>query len=267
MTPELEVERLGMADLGRVPSRLSLVDDSSLVDRSLVETSSKGRSLLGMTSQALRSWDTDFGFARFVLTCAGLELEELGVQPWKLGAETHSVVVERARDGCFRLRVDEHRVPAPLAVVYAATVASHYQPLGRAEFPCWKRRALLEAGSISLPAVTLAPLPEEATEETSELWTAIALLLRVRGEPATEPLPLTRRFLRRWVPQSEWVVRQGMEYLEKKRLVWRVANYLRPGGVRPTTLWRVELERPSDARSRSNTRAIRRVDARAGGGS
>jgi hypothetical protein len=137
--------------------------------------------------------------------------------------------------------VGEHHAPVPLAVVYASSVAGYFHPVGRTELPTWKRRALDEAGCVSLPAVTLAALPEDAPDVTSELWAAIGLLLRARGGPATDPLPLARRFLRRWVPQSERAVRRGMEYLEEKRLIWRVAYHVQPGGTRPTTLWRVEL--------------------------
>jgi hypothetical protein len=114
------------------------------------------------------------------------------------------------------------------------------------EYGQWKRRLLLACGLVEHPAVALAVLPSEVSAHARRLWPSIELLINVRvlgGTPATDPLPLTRRFLRRWVPMSERSVRAAMEELEAKGFVVRAGMHV-PEHGRPMNLW---LPRALDA--------------------
>lgn len=74
----------------------------------------------------------------------------------------------------------------------------------------------------------------------------IELLIQVRvlgGTAAHDPLPLTRRFLRRWVPMGERHVRAAMEDLEGHEFVMRAGTYP-VKGIRPMNLWVVRLLNP-----------------------
>jgi hypothetical protein len=230
------VERVELANFNDVAALPS--GHPSLVDQSLVGSFTHTSSTRD-SGQQLRAWDANPLFAGYVFDLCGLTLDKTAPQEWRLEDEVAWVRVERASDGCFRLRVAGHDAPKPLAAVYAAAIHGHLHPLGRTELPTWKRRALLEAGCIDLPQIELAPLSEDADEPTHALWDGIALLLRVRNQRPIEPLPLARRFLQRWVPQSESDVRRGMEYLEP-RYIWRAGSFTKPGRTRALTLWRVE---------------------------
>jgi hypothetical protein len=197
-----------------------------------------------LTGQELAALDADETLAQHVLARAGLELVEGVAQVWKLAESELHVRAERAADGRWRVLVAGHDAPAPLAVVYAAAVSGEFRWLGAGTFPRWKRRALLEAGLVGMPDVTLANLPDDASESTRLLWNAIQLLVRVRmlgGERAADALPLSRPFLRHWTPASERGTRTGMETLERLGLIWRVGSYTKSSGRRPLTLWGVRL--------------------------
>ena len=108
----------------------------------------------------------------------------------------------------------------------------------------WKRRLLLDSGFVPHPAVALAELPLEAGVRARELWPSIELLIQARllgGTPAEAPLPLTRRFLRRWVPMGETPVRTAMEELIALEFVTRAGRHI-PNRGRPMNLWCVRLE-------------------------
>lgn len=199
-----------------------------------------------LRGKELAALDADDALARFIFARAGLELLDEGEpQVWKLsdGLELEALT-ERADDGRWRVLVAGHDAPAPLAVVYAAAVSGEFRWLSAGTFPRWKRRALVEAGLVALPNVTLANLPTDVSESTRLLWDAIQLLVRVRvlgGERAADALPLSRPFLRHWTPASERGTRTGMETLERLGLIWRVGSYTKSSGRRPLTLWGIAI--------------------------
>jgi len=126
---------------------------------------------------------------------------------------------------------------------YAAAISREERPLPRPEFVQWKRRLLRECGVVSRPAVSLAVLPGEVSPHARCLWPLIELLIHVRllgGTSPHDPLPLTRRFLRRWVPMSEGAVRAAMEELEALEFVMRAGTYP-VKGMRPLNLWLVRV--------------------------
>jgi len=132
----------------------------------------------------------------------------------------------------------------PLAYRYAAAISGEARWLPRSEFVVWKRRLLLDGGFVERPVVSLAALPEDASRPARQLWSSIELLVQARllgGTPAHDPLPLSRRFLRRWVPMGEGSVRTAMEKLQAIRFVTPAGVYEGSNGRRPTKLWRVHL--------------------------
>jgi hypothetical protein len=136
--------------------------------------------------------------------------------------------VERTSSGQFQVAVEGAERAFPLTNVYAASITGELGTLGRGEFPRWKRRALIESGRLAAPNVTLESLAPSAPESAHRLWTAIATLVRVRaagGEKPTDPLPLSRPFLRRWTPASDSQVRRAMEWLEQHHYIERVGRH------------------------------------------
>ena len=197
-----------------------------------------------LSGSALSALDADDTLARFVVERAGLELAEGKAQAWRLSDETISTMLERAEDGRYRAVLAGHETPAPLAVIFAAAVSGEFHWLSAAAFTRWKRRALLEAGLVGMPAVALADLPADISEATRFMWGAIELLVRVRvlgGERARDALPLSRPFMRRWAPLADRPTRTAMETLEGLEYIWRVGRYAKSGGRRPLTLWGVKL--------------------------
>ena len=197
-----------------------------------------------LRGQALAALDADERLARFVFTRAGLDLLEGEPQAWTLGSATLETMVERSTHGHWRALVAGHEAPAPLAVVYASAVSGEFHWLSAGTFPRWKRRALLDAGLVGVPDVRLVGLPDEASDATRELWTAIELLVRVRvlgGETARDPLPLSRPFLCHWTPLSERSTRTGMESLECWELIRRDRPHMKSGGRRALMLWTVQI--------------------------
>jgi hypothetical protein len=159
-----------------------------------------------LRGDTLAAWDDDPGVIRFV--------------------EEKARAVERGK---------------PLAYRYAAAISGEARRLGGSEYGLWKRRLLLDGGFIQHPAVALAVLPTGAGSHTRRLWPAIELLICARllgGTPVDDPLPLARRFLRRWVPMGERSVRTAMEELEALEFVILVGTHV-PEGGRSTNLWRV----------------------------
>ena len=137
----------------------------------------------------------------------------------------------------------------PEADRYAASVTGTPRKLSRPERGVWKRRLLIDAGLVEPPPVVLARLPEEACTATRELWPQIQLLVQARvlgGMPATDPFPLSRRFLRGWARMSERAVREAMEELEWLGYVERAGTYPARRGV-PGLTWRVRLAGEEDA--------------------
>jgi hypothetical protein len=129
----------------------------------------------------------------------------------------------------------------PVAYRYAAAISGEPRRLRRPEYGLWKRRLLIHSGLVQPPDVALAVLPGGAGDQARQLWPSIALVIQARvlgGTPADDPLPLTRRFLRRWVPMGEGSVRTAMEELEALDYLIRAGIY-RPKGGLPTILWQV----------------------------
>ena len=144
---------------------------------------------------------------------------------------------------------DNVEVGKPLAYRYAAAVSGEARFLTAPAYGQWKRRLLLECGVVPRPAVSLAPLPGELGVHARRIWPLIELLIQVRvlgGTAAHDPLPLTRRFLRRWVPMGERPVRAAMEDLEAHEFVMRAGTYPMKG-IRPMNLWVVRLFNASGA--------------------
>jgi hypothetical protein len=134
----------------------------------------------------------------------------------------------------------------PPAYRYAAVVSGEERKLSKPEFVQWKRRGLLDSGAVPRPPVLLPALPDELSVHAHRVWPQIELLLQVRvlgGTPARDPLPLTRRFLRRWVPMREGQVRTAMEELEAREFVMKAGTYPTKG-TRPMNLWVVRLLDP-----------------------
>ena len=129
----------------------------------------------------------------------------------------------------------------PPAYRYAAAISGKARLLSRPEYGHWKRRLLLDSGAVQRPTGGLAALPADAGDHARRLWPSIELLIQVRllgGDSVDDPLPLTRRFLRTWVPMGETPVRAAMEELEALGLVIRDGTYCANGGRR-MNLWRV----------------------------
>lgn len=138
---------------------------------------------------------------------------------------------------------DNVEVGKPPAYRYAAAVSGEARSLTAPEYGQWKRRLLLECGVVPRPTVSLAALPGDLCAHAHRLWPLIELLIQVRvlgGTAAHDALPLTRRFLRRWVPMGERPVRAAMEDLEAHEFVMRVGTYP-VKGIRPMNLWVVRL--------------------------
>ena len=198
-----------------------------------------------VSGSELSALDADSTLARFIVERAGLEFAEGRPQLWRLSDETISTILERADDGRWRAVLAGHEAPAPLAVIYAAAVSGEFHWLSAAVFTRWKRRALLEAGLVGMPAVSLADLPADGVSDSTRfMWGAIELLVRVRvlgGDRARDALPLSRHFLRRWAPLADRPTRTAMETFERLEYIWRVGRYAKSGGQRPLTLWGVRL--------------------------
>ena len=198
-----------------------------------------------LEGKALAALDADEKLAAHVFARAGLDFLQGVDQIWNIADLAIPTRVERSPEGYWRALLAGHEAPAPLTVVYAASISGELIfSLGPGAFPRWKRRALMEAGILGVPLVSLAPLPSEASDSTQVLWEAIELLIRVRvlgGERARDALPLSRPFLCRWTPLSERATRSGMESLERWELIRRVGTYTKSGGRRPLTLWTVEV--------------------------
>ena len=132
----------------------------------------------------------------------------------------------------------------PLTCRYAAATSGQVHDLSASEYGVWKRRLLLESGLVPHPAVALAVLPVDAGVHARELWPSIELLIQARllgGTPADAPLPLTRRFLRRWVPMGERPVRTAMEELIALEFVTLADTHV-PNRGWPMNLWCVRVE-------------------------
>jgi hypothetical protein len=129
----------------------------------------------------------------------------------------------------------------PLGYRYAAAISGEERFLGKPELGNWTRRLLIEGGFVGRPPVALAGLPDGAGAATRELWPAIELLVHARvlgGTPASEPLPLSRRFLQRWARMTEARVRAAMEELESLGYVQREREEALANGRR-LILWSV----------------------------
>ena len=134
-----------------------------------------------LEGEALAALDADERFAAYVFARAGLDLLQGVDQVWNIGELAIPTRVERSSEGYWRALLAGHEAPAPLGVVYAASISGELVfNLGRGTFPRWKRRALMESGLLGVPDVSLAPLPSEASDSTQVLWEAIELLIRVR---------------------------------------------------------------------------------------
>jgi hypothetical protein len=191
----------------------------------------------------LARYDAARNFARFVLSRAGLEIDDRGWQSWALPHDRLTVRVGQSSSGLFQVFIEGHATPKPLAFVYAATIAGVVEELGRGEFPRWKRRALLEAGMLDELPIRLARLPDLTPTAVPELWAAIELLVKVRvagGDAPCDPLPLSRTFLRRWAAMTDSRVRAAMEFLEREKCIEKVGAHGR------TYLWRVLAEEESE---------------------
>lgn len=194
------------------PKLMSLVEPSV---RSPLGTSTWDSTWDGeiQRGETLAAWDDDPRLIRFVDDIAG------GIAPGK-----------------------------PPTYRYAAFLSGEERYLRPSEYGVLKRRLLLDAGVINHPLVPMAVLPVSAGLHTHRLWAAIELLVQARllgGTSIHEPLPLTRRFLRWWVPMGEGSVRAAMEELKTLEFVVPTSDFdsaIMKSGHRPLKLWRIKLQ-------------------------
>jgi hypothetical protein len=104
----------------------------------------------------------------------------------------------------------------------------------------WKCRAVLEAGLIDRPLISIADLDDDAPYEAVLTWEGIRELVAARSltQPAGEPAPLASSFLARWCPLEESAVRRGKRWLERHEFIAR-AGEAEFGCPKRCILWKV----------------------------
>lgn len=227
-----------------------------------------GSSTEELQGERLAAFDRNADFARCVCEKAGIELVEGKQQTLVLGESSLSVrvwwddeeryVVRPYRAECFPGSEVEALL---LGQLYASVCAETLLHPDGPELARWKRRALWEAGIVSLPPVALKPLPVGAPLYVREVWAAIGLLVAVRRliDPDERSLPLTRAFVARWAGCASFarshsivstgdeddpavkVARRALGWLDRHSYIRRVGA-IDVGKGRPMTMWAVEEE-------------------------
>ena len=206
----------------------------------------------GLHGEALAAYDKEAAFAAFVLGEAGLELALGRRQPWLIGelelavevwVDERDFYVVGLLDGWpHEVRRQHGKAPASLALaeLFATSWAGTPCLPGRSELSRWKRRALLQAGIVTRPAVALPALDDGAPVHARETWEGIGELVAVRAltEQVGDPVPLSAPFLSRWCPLERHAVRRGKTWLENRGFIER-AGEGEFGHPRRCLLWSV----------------------------
>lgn len=224
--------------------------------------SATGRNIGSLHGQELRDWDRDPEFAEHVHRYIGLWFVQDERQTWRLGELELDVASQVDKRGYFILQIHEGWPLMParkelcLAEMYAMhTVGRACSRVGHAAQARWKRRAMIEAGILAEPIVTLAELPNAATADATLVQHLAYQLLLARRvvngygepvEPVGTPIPLSAPFLTGWggAGTDENAIRRGKMWLEKQRFIWQVDSIPGVGARKPTTLWRISGDGP-----------------------
>jgi hypothetical protein len=160
-----------------------------------------------LSGEALAAWDGDAGFAERVCVLAGLRFEEGARQQLVIGDASLSVslwldtrdrFVFRVWDGWPEIPYARTPKSLKLAQLYAILVTRDLRVPRGPVLARWKRRALVETGTIPPPApASLAELPANATPSAHATWGLVAELISIRRltEPAGTSLPLSAPWL------------------------------------------------------------------------
>lgn len=199
-----------------------------------------------LRGQALADRDDSRELAVFVCERAGLTGAVDRRQTWRVGE--HELLVALKLDERYRyyLRVLSGwpNVPArrglKLGHVFAIAVTGDLRELKGPERARWKLRALVEAGLVELPAVSLRALPERAPDAARRTWDAVRHLAAIRAiTDGTGPLPLSAPWLAKWSGLDESVLRSGKRWLENEGYLRRAGEVARK--PKPLILWSLAL--------------------------
>jgi hypothetical protein len=217
-----------------------------------------------LRGEDLAAFDREPEFASFVLNAAGLALELNRSQTWNLGELKISVEPWLDRRGFYLLAVEkgwpsnvrrkDGHGPESIAMAEVFATCWSGEPLlpSGPESARWKLRALLEAGLVDRPAVSIAELRDDAPQVAILAWEGIRELVAVRSltQPAGEPVPLSSLFLARWCPLEESAVRRGKRWLERFGFIVR-AGEAEFGCPKRCILWNVACGNGTPYRQRS----------------
>lgn len=230
------------------------VTPSATGDDTLAPSATGDEEGQGLVGEGLVDFDSRQEFGLFVAKMAGLRIELDAKQTWKVGGcqlvvsfrldQVRQIVFMRVHDGWPDVPAEKSLA---LAEVYATAITRQVRRLeGKGEFPRWKRRALAEAGLITLPPAQLRPLPDDASEDERQTWEkVIAPLVAVRRltEPPGTPVALSAPWLVGWSGVDENVIKRGKRRLERRGFIEHVADHP-VGKGRPLYLWAIAGDEP-----------------------
>jgi hypothetical protein len=194
--------------------------------------------------------DSDPDYAVFVCELAGFKTQPSRERrPWLVGDVelAVSVFLDKWR---YQYVVWVHggwpTHPAPksliLAEVYAITVSGQIRVPNGPSLARWQTRALIDAGLVAKPAITMPTLPANAPASAQRTWPWIEHLLAIRaanGEPDA-PLPLSAPFLEGWsgntIAQSTII--SAKRWYQSNGYIQHVADTKGSYG-KPLQLWQV----------------------------
>jgi hypothetical protein len=169
---------------------------------------SEGRSTAYATSLVdLGEFDADARYAVFVCRQAGFPAEVSSAKRvWRIGDVELTVSLwldEEVRYVVF-VHAGWSGRPAPrsliLAQVYAVAVHGELRVAKGPELARWRNRALIDAGLVARPTVSMPELADSAPPSAKKTWSLIEQLLAARNltDSPAEPVPLNAPFLERW---------------------------------------------------------------------
>lgn len=202
-----------------------------------------------LRGDALQAFDDKPAFAEWVLARAGLNAVVGDRQTWQVGGRDLTVQLNIDRRYVYVLYLLagwppdlKPRRSLSLAEVYAVTLTGTVRIFNGPELSRFKAKALLDAGLVTAPALTFAPLPDGAPASAVETWELIRDVLEVRTlqDPATAlPLPLVAPWLASWNGTAETRIVSGKKWLQRHGHITCVGE--QPGRFgKPTKLWNVQ---------------------------
>ena len=201
----------------------------------------------------LASFDHCADFACFVVRRAGLVCVLGQRQGWVVGG--HELTVELALDKAARniLFVRDGWPSSPdlrlrkslcLAEVFAITTTGEVRDYRGPELARFKAMALVEAGIVPAPDLTLPPLPDDAPAAAVVTWDLIGEVARIRVVTGDRgPMPLVAPWLASLNGTSVDVIRAGKRWLEQHGRIGRTGEA--PGRFgKHTILWKIAEDGP-----------------------